>query len=128
MSEQFSPAVAAEILKDFDLDKVNPHKPVAYVPLSTIVRLGLDIDQQCQKYEARGLCVIVFQPDHCVINSGAFYVYEANRLSEIGNAYADLLSAYGWPITAEGLIRSMAQVWLKEDHPLFGVIREAFND
>ncbi|POR54379.1 hypothetical protein [Bosea psychrotolerans] len=117
----------ADILESLAL--VGPAKPVGYLPLPTVMKaLRLTIPAVEQEYANGSRQVRVLGPEDCCIKGGAVYVFDQPALASLLSASSRLLTDLGWPTDSEAFIRRIAVEWLTDDHPLIGLVRQAFGD
>jgi hypothetical protein len=108
---------------------VGRHKPVSYLPLTTIeTAIGTTTAAYQAAVEESGNRCILLGPDESCIESGAAYAYSEPDLSALLDRNKDLLRKRGWPIEPADFIRRLGSEWLPQDDPVMPVIRAAFGD
>ncbi|AMJ60499.1 hypothetical protein [Bosea sp. PAMC 26642] len=117
----------ADILES--LAQVGRDKAIGYLPMPTVLKiLRLTIPAVEREFANSDRSVLALSPDECCINGGAVYVFDQQALAALLRASDALLASLGWPTDNEGFVRKIAAEWLTADHPLIGLVREAFGD
>ena len=117
----------AVILESFT--RVGPDKAIGYLPMPTVLKiLRLTIPAVEREFASGHRAVLPLGPDKCCINGGAVYVFDQMALAALLRTSGAQLARLGWPADNEGFVRKIAAEWLGDDHPLMGLVREAFGD
>ncbi len=111
------------------LERVGPEKPIGYLPLYTITDfLGLDSDELVGRFAKRGLTTVRFDAEHCVIKSGAVYIYDRDALAALLMSVSDVLETFSWPTDPDGFVRAVADEWLTPGYPILRVVQKGFGE
>jgi len=117
----------ADILNSFT--RVGPDKAIGYLPMRTVLNiLRLTIPAVEFEFASGNRTVLPLGPDECCIDGGAVYVFDRLALASLLRTSSAQLASLGWPTDNEGFVRKIAAEWLAADHPLLGLVREAFGD
>jgi hypothetical protein len=109
--------------------RLGSSKPVSYLPLAAIESvLQLKASDYVSLVERNGNRCMVFSPEKTCIKSGAAYAYCESALDELLAKHRDLLQSEKWPSSARAFVKRIASEWVEDDHPVLGVIREAFGE
>lgn len=127
MASKISGEEKDRILKS--LTTVGITKAIGYLPLYTIYDfLEMTTQELSEQALNRGLSTRRFESDECCIKSGAFYVYDQERLITIIEASTSILWKEDWPLDPDLFIEAIAQNWLELENPVLPIIRQAFGD
>ena len=117
----------ADILDSFT--RVGPDKAIGYLPIPTVLKiLRLTIPTVEREFASGHRRVLPLGPDESCIDGGAVYGFDQLALAALLRTSSGQLASLGWPADNEGFVRKIAAEWLAPDHPLMGLVREAFAD
>jgi hypothetical protein len=108
---------------------VGRDRAVGYLSLYTVRDLlGLKVREVRAEAASRDLVALRLGPSQCRIKSGAFYVYDRERLAALLADASAAIAGAGWPVEPDGFVRALAAEWVEAGHPVLPVIRRAFRD
>lgn len=132
MNKAFTKEEIADI--QADLWEVGKTKGLGYLPLGTLKKCGLSVDEVLAFAKENSLKYILFDryaKGVCDVVSGAFYLYDEGMLQEILHANKDVLRKAGVPFEhAEGYIRHISgNLVNQQEYPeAYIVVAKTFND
>ena len=135
-TQVFTPRRERESLSD--LRTVGPNKPVGYLSVPNIDKLGSTVDQEREiaiqaglktKFYSLGLPVTDLTGIGISLTwGGALYVYHQEALKELLEANRDLLKKHHWPTEPDKFINKIAGSDARPKTPFFDLVAKAFAD
>lgn len=117
------------------LYNVGPTKPMGYLPILTLARLGEHPDAVAKFSRERGLSTFHLEPSHddpskVTQDLGELYVYDEAALQHLLQQNTHLLKRYGWPVAPGDFVARVAtdNADHKRQVDLYKLIAWAFND
>lgn len=117
-----------------DLYDVGPTKPLGYLPILTLARLGEHPDAVTKFSRERGLSTFYLEPpddpNKLTQDLGELYVYDEAALQHLLQQNTQLLEKHGWPVLPGDFVTRVAtdRADQKRQADLFKLIAWAFND
>jgi len=125
--DYFDEGLFGELLKD--LSMVGPDKPIGYLPLNTLNKMGINYEDAKIFFENRGLKTLMLDEEKSNVVNGAFYVYDVEFLNRFLNREdnINILKKNNWPIDADEFIKHLNES-AEPKSKLFDLIADAFAD
>jgi hypothetical protein len=111
------------------ITNVGKEKALGYLPLNTILNiLKLSIDELKTQAEEKQLCWFLYDREDCCVKSGAFFVYEPDKVLDAIKLHKDILQKYHIATNPKDVIINLATNWYEPGHEIMNFIRELYGD
>lgn len=127
LQKAFFPGVVRRAATIDDLDRVGPGKPLGYLPVSTVIKLGFDVTALMLKYAGKGLRTFVVSQEDSNVSSGALYVFDREALARLLESRRQVLVDAGWPTDPESFVLRLKETADRKT-ALYDLIADAFAD
>jgi hypothetical protein len=111
-----------------DIRSVGLTKPVGYLPLSTIKRLGGNMKTLSAEAKRKGFIVQLYREGEAPIVSGALFVASPVALTKLLEKNKDTVAAFGWSSNPETFLEEIATRQATPKTKLFDIVADAFAD